>query len=207
MTGTIILAAGASTRLGRPKQLLLYNNKSLLQHAIDAAVTVSKQDTIVVLGANAELIQPQVKPAEAGVVINENWEEGMGSSIRTGLSALLQLNEKLDDVIIMLADQPFVNGDLLKNLQEKKRNTGKEIVACFYKEQPGVPALFGSKFFTELLSLQSAEGAKKLFFAFPESVATVPFPFGSIDIDTMQDYNNLTSKENNFGKDFFNTWC
>jgi molybdenum cofactor cytidylyltransferase len=165
MPGIIILAAGASTRLGKPKQLLHFNDKSLLQHAIDTAVSSSGGDpVIVVLGSSADFINAHIKSDSVQTVINQNWQEGMSSSIRAGLTALINLNAEIEDVILLLADQPFVTPSLLAQLMEAKKASGKGIVASSYKNQPGVPALFDHLFFPALLSLEGTEGAKKAIF-------------------------------------------
>jgi molybdenum cofactor cytidylyltransferase len=207
MSGIIILAAGASTRLGKPKQLLHFNDKSLLQHAIDTAESAEGNPVIVVLGSSAGLIQAALESERAQIVINENWQDGMSSSICCGLKALINSNPKIEEVILLLADQPFIASSLLTQLKEKKMETGKSIVACTYKNHPGVPALFSRDFFPALLSLKGPQGARKLFFEFPDSLACIPFPLGSIDIDTIEDYTALLENERKSGKDFFNSWC
>ena len=186
--GIIILAAGSSSRLVQPKQLLMYKNKNLLQHAIDEATAINTCEVMVVVGAKNDEIVSKIYTKSVQIVHNENWSEGMSSSIRAGLSALLKNNPSLASVIIMLCDQPFVSSQLLNEIYEAKRATNKGIVACFYKETAGVPALFTSKYFAQLLSLQGNEGAKKIVMMNGDDVATIPFPLGETDIDTMQDY-------------------
>jgi molybdenum cofactor cytidylyltransferase len=161
----------------------------------------------VVLGANWAAIQTAIRNDVELTVVNPLWQEGMGSSIRTGVSALLTKQPAIEEVIIMVADQPFVDAALLTALKEKRKETRKDIIACYYEERPGVPALFDARFFDNLLQLQGAEGAKKLFSMHHDSVAFVPFTRGNIDIDTMDDYYALREKDASFGKDFFNSWC
>ena len=192
--GIIILAAGSSSRLGQPKQLLVYKNKNLLQHAIDEATAINTGEVMVVVGAKNDEIVSKIYTKSVQIVHNENWSEGMSSSIRAGLSALLKENTFLASVIIMLCDQPFVSTQLLNEIYEAKRTNNKGIVACFYKETAGVPALFASKYFAQLLSLQGNEGAKKIVMMNGDDVATIPFPLGETDIDTMQDY--ITFQDN-----------
>lgn len=187
-TGLIVLAAGASTRLGKPKQQLLYNGKSLLQHAVQVATESGCIPIRVVVGANADLLDLPEESDIVQVITNPEWEEGMASSIRYGLTSLIKSNAHLESVIIMACDQPFVTPELLQQLIQKHLLTQQPIIACAYQDTLGVPALFHQTFFTHLLALQGQSGAKKLFLSHPEAVANVPFALGHIDIDTPSDY-------------------
>ncbi len=191
MTGLIILAAGSSTRLGKPKQLLQYKGESLIHRSVRAGVETGCDPVVVVLGANSEKIQPEIDPKTVHVVKNINWEEGIGSSIRTGLSKLLKLTPQIGETIIMLCDQPFADSALLKKLIRERRSSGKEIVACKYGDTVGVPVLYSKICFPELLALKGDEGAKKLLLKHQQEVTTVPFPGGTVDIDTAEDYKAL----------------
>lgn len=193
-TGVIILAAGESSRLGSPKQLLVYSGATLLQHTIDVAQSSDAVSVIVVLGANADLITGELKPARANIVVNAAWKEGMASTIRYGLQTLVKLNPQAEAVILMVADQPFVTAALLNTLMEVNRNEQRSIVAGEYGDTFGTPVLFTKRFFPELLKLTGDVGAKSLVKKYMNDAAFVPFPKGDIDIDTMGDYTNL-SKE------------
>jgi molybdenum cofactor cytidylyltransferase len=188
MTGIIILAAGASTRLGEPKQQLLYKGKTLLQHAVDAAVESKGEPIIVVLGANAEVIKNDITNQGVTIIHNKDWEEGMASSIRAGITELQKLSPDIDDAILMLCDQPFVDVALLNNLMLHKQQTSTPIIACAYNNTVGPPALFDKTYFNTLLSLNGQEGAKKLLMKYSRDVFTIPFEKGAIDIDTAADY-------------------
>lgn len=191
MTGIIILAAGASTRMGSPKQLLSYQENNLLQHAIEVALATGFSPVIVVLGANLNTILPIIKSNNITIVENKEWEEGLASSIRAGISALMQEDPFVESALMMLCDQPFVTAALLKQLVETKRITNKKIIACAYKNTNGVPVLFDTSFFPELLQLRGQDGAKKILTHYPEEVGTIAFPEGAIDIDTPEDYQTL----------------
>jgi molybdenum cofactor cytidylyltransferase len=193
MTGLIILAAGKSSRLGFPKQTLLYKGKTLLEIAIEAGLNSKCKPVTVVLGANAESIEKGLKKYPIRTVHNPDWAAGMASSIRTGVS-IMEHDEQIDSVVIMLCDQPFVTRAVIDNLLYKQQETGKKIVACTYNNIVGVPALFKRIFFDELLLLQGHEGAKKIINDHADDVATIPFEKGSIDIDTLADYENLIGK-------------
>src|ERR1700743_1804510 len=183
MTGAIILAAGESNRLGRPKQNLQFNGQTLLQHAVDSAQQSECKPVIVVLGANDNAITP---PGGGTVLYNKDWKEGMASSIRTAINGINN-DLSVDKVIIMLCDQAFVSTALLNSLIDKQIETGKPIVASTYNDIIGVPALFDRTFFAELLLLKGHEGAKKILITHANEIATIPFEKGSIDIDTPDD--------------------
>jgi molybdenum cofactor cytidylyltransferase len=191
-TGIIILAAGNSSRLGRPKQLLQYKGKSLIKRAIDTADAAQLQASVLILGANLELILKEIRNSKMNIAINNNWREGMASGMQKGLEFL---EKKLtpDQVILMLCDQPFVDSELLKLLVNKQNESGKGIVACHYNGVFGVPVLFSRKYFEELKSLKASEGAKKVVYAHQDDLAYVEFPNAAIDIDTLEDYERLTN--------------
>jgi molybdenum cofactor cytidylyltransferase len=192
MTGLIILAAGASTRLGFPKQTLLFKGKTLLEIAIEAGIRSKCEPVIVILGANADAIAPGIKNYDITTIHNPDWEEGMASSIRLAITHIKK-NEAINSIIIMLCDQPYVSRTLINSLLYKQQETEKNIIACSYKDTLGVPALFSSRLFDELLLLQGQEGAKKLFNTHTNDIAIIPFEKGGIDIDTLADYENLIS--------------
>ncbi|MBB6237260.1 molybdenum cofactor cytidylyltransferase [Pedobacter sp. AK013] len=194
-TGIIILAAGNSSRLGRPKQLLNYKGKTLLQGVINEALETNCEPVIVVLGANAKEISSQHQNDQINFVINENWENGMASSIVAGLSTLIKNNSKIESIIIAVADQAFIKMSNFNNLIEKQKETGKNIIASAYDETMGTPVLFKKDYFEVLLSLKGAEGAKNILKQYPLDLETVAFEHGGIDIDTETDYNNLISQQ------------
>lgn len=191
MTVIIILAAGGSTRLGRAKQTLPYKNKSLLKHAIDAAVNAGIGPVIIVVGANEEEVCRDLENNGLILVKNHHWKDGMASSIKEGVSYVVKQLDAADNIILMVCDQPYVDEHLLRALVEAKKTSGKTIVACSYKNTAGVPALFSNNHFPELLALKGDEGGKKLLTEQNESVALIPFPHGAIDIDTLEDYEAL----------------
>ncbi len=189
-TGLIILAAGNSSRMGEPKQLLPYEGKTFLQCAIDAALGSQATIKVVVLGADKDEIKKTFRADTIPVIHNQDWEKGMASTMQKGLAYLTKYQVP-DQVIILLCDQPFVNSEILDSLIETQKATGKGIVACRYSETLGVPALYTKKYFQEMLALKSSEGAKKLIFAHLDDVAEVDFPKGSVDIDTYEEYEQL----------------
>lgn len=193
MTGLVILAAGESSRLGAPKQKLRFNGKSLLQRVTETAVNSVCKPVIVILGAYAEEVQSQLKEQPVLIYHNLQWQEGMASSIRLGIKMLQQTEPGISAVILMVCDQPHVSTILINGLINKKAATEKQIVASFYNNTLGVPVLFDKKMFPELLSLKGEEGAKRLLLKHKESLVSIPFALGSIDIDTAKDYEALIS--------------
>ncbi|MCX5981101.1 MAG: nucleotidyltransferase family protein [Nostocales cyanobacterium LacPavin_0920_SED1_MAG_38_18] len=187
----IILAAGASTRMGRPKQLLLYQGISLLRHTIENAVASVCKPIVVVLGSNAENIRSQISESDIKIVENPDWHLGMSSSIRRGISSIITDYQNIDAVVITVCDQPFISADIINNLVSKYYNTKKPIIACEYANTLGVPVLFNQSFFSELANLSEDIGAKKLIRNHHNEVFSIPFPLGAIDIDTPNDYQQI----------------
>jgi len=192
-TGIIILAAGNSSRLGRPKQLLEYKKSTLLKNTISEALKVENALVIVVTGANDEVIKNEINSAEITVCLNTDWENGMSSCIAKGLNELSILNPDCQQCILAVCDQPFVTSTIFENLINEHHKTQKGIIASAYSETLGTPVLFHQKYFEELLELTGQEGAKKLIKKYTDDVVSVLFEKGNIDIDTEEDYQELIS--------------
>lgn len=196
-TAIIILAAGNSSRLGSPKQLKLFNHKTLLQHVIDEATAAKAEAIIVVTGANADEVLQNIDQKSLHVVFNKDWETGMASGIVAGINKAVMLNSAIDKIIISVCDQPFISADLFQEMYIKQTEAKQPIVACAYADTIGTPVLFTKKYFDLLLALKGDEGAKKILKLHPEDVATIMFPQGNIDIDTKKDYDDLIKNYNN----------
>jgi xanthine/CO dehydrogenase XdhC/CoxF family maturation factor/CTP:molybdopterin cytidylyltransferase MocA len=191
----IILAAGASTRMGRPKQLLpSFGGQSLLRRSAIEAVRSGCRPVVVVTGAHAEQSSLQVGDLPVQVIHNPDWAGGMSSSLRAGLTALDAAESGAAAVIVTLCDQPFARAHVLEELVGAYRSSGRGIVASEYDGVLGVPALFARKHFEELAELRSAVGARQLIAAHAGEVVRVPFPEGSIDIDTWEDYSGFSCR-------------
>ncbi len=189
----IILAAGVSARMGRPKQLLTYGSRTLLRHAAETALASVCRPVLVVLGAYADQLHSEIDDLPVQQVVNERWAEGMGSSIRAGLEALKHYDRAgaAKAVVLMLCDQPFVTAAVINDLVMAYRSSGKGIIASEYGGTMGVPALFGREYFAELAALSGATGAKQIIAAHASEVVRVPFPKGITDVDTPEDYLQL----------------
>lgn len=194
-TGIIILAAGNSSRLGSPKQLLTYQGSSLLQRTLIAAETTGYAPIVLVLGAYADQILEQHRDLTIHIIINDSWQTGISSSIAAGLSKMLDLEPDTKNVVIAVGDQPFIRSEVFTALVEENRQSGKHIVASRYAQTIGTPALFNKQHFKELLALDGNTGAKPILQKYAANVATIPFELGHIDIDTQTDYHNLKQEQ------------
>jgi len=181
----LLLAAGASRRMGRPKQLLPVAGRPLLRHVTERLLAAPVSPVVVVLGAQAADIAPCLEGLPVQVAINENWNEGMGSSVRAGLQALAPA--AVDAVIIALADQPDCSAGQLTALIAAQRKTGRPIVASANGDTRSPPVLFTAPWFPQLLELQGDTGARQLLQENRESVAVVPLDKAT-DLDTPADY-------------------
>jgi molybdenum cofactor cytidylyltransferase len=185
--GCIILAAGSSSRMGEPKQLIQVEGRPLVVRSIQAALGSSAWPVVVVLGANADWIRPALARLPVLAVENAAWPEGMASSIRTGVAALRQFARALDGAIIALCDQPAFSTDAISRLIDAQRQTGHSIAAAQYLGRCGAPALFMSRHFEALASLTGDEGARTLLNRDPGIVAAVEMPELAADLDTPAD--------------------
>jgi molybdenum cofactor cytidylyltransferase len=199
--GLILLAAGGSTRLGAPKQLLLFRGRSLLIHACETALASVCRPVVVVLGAEREQLRDEIereitnRPLQ--IAENPQWRDGLGTSIRVGVQALEEyalITKNLDAAILMLCDQPLLTAPHLDELVRTHYTTQKQIVASSYGQTAGVPALFGRALWSELLNLPPHSGAKMLIDTLTAELATVPFAGGVFDIDTTADYDSLRQR-------------
>lgn len=189
--GVVILAAGNSSRMGSPKQVLRIKGESLLQRAARAAIRSQASPVVVVLGAYRRQIIRDLDDLPVEIVINPDWKKGMGSSIRSGLSHLLEKAPDLKACIIMAADQPFLTRFLLNNLIQQFRYSNKQIIASEYNNTFGIPVLFERSMFDELIALPDKEGAKRIIIDNRTKMSSLPFPMGSFDIDTKEDFEKL----------------
>ncbi|MEI6945616.1 nucleotidyltransferase family protein [Paraflavisolibacter sp. H34] len=192
--GVVLLAAGRSSRLGRPKQLLPYKGKSLLRHSLQVACATSAQTVVVVVGAAAAAVQQEGEGSRAQVVVNEAWQEGMAASIRQGIRELLRIQPGAEGVILMVCDQPFVTTALLHDILKTHQQTGQLMVASGYGNTAGPPVFFHQTLFSELLQLQGDTGARSLIRQHARDVEVVAFPEGHLDIDTEEDYQKLKGR-------------
>ena len=185
----IILAAGASRRLGQPKQLLIHRGEALLARAIRLANEAEAAPVFAVLGSQAETIRATINPHDARVAINKDWEQGIASSIHAGLHVL---EEDATGVLILSCDQPRLTAEHLRALIETlTEQSVPAIVASAYAGVHGVPAVFPRAAFPGLLALEGDKGARALLLHPPCPLIALPFPGGEIDIDEPGDLAQL----------------
>jgi CTP:molybdopterin cytidylyltransferase MocA len=182
----LILAAGASTRLGQPKQLARIGGRAALQTTIGATQAAVEQVTVV-LGAQAAQITRLLQHSVVNAIVNRQWEEGLASSIRCGIASL---GPGCDAVLVVLGDQIALTANDLKRLIDAWQGQ-ESITAAVYKSQPGVPAIFPRWCFSELMQLRGDTGAKLLLRRHAHRLIQVPMPNAAVDLDTPEDLKAL----------------
>jgi len=191
--GAVVLAAGGSIRFGKPKQLAIFQSEPLVRRIVTAANDAGCAPVVVVAGA------VQITPVLAGlpvsIIEHPNWSNGLGSSIAVGVRHAVTITAKLDAVILLSCDQPFVNAAALRQLIQLHLENGKTIVASAYAKTLGIPALFDRSCFGDLLQLRGDSGAKGIILARGHDVVPFNFPAAAIDIDTTADYEKLRDGE------------
>jgi molybdenum cofactor cytidylyltransferase len=193
--GIVILAAGQSSRMGTPKQLLTYNGNSLIDKVIDTAISSNLSPVVLVLGAFKAEIEVNILRDGISIVENTQWNEGMAGSVRIGLEKLIEISPNIEGVIFMVCDQPFVNTEILEALIKIQAETGFDAAACRYNGKIGTPALLLKSHFNALFQLKGDTGARKILLENSEKVAIVDFDAGIFDIDTPEDYQKLTNTQ------------
>ncbi|MDT0691143.1 nucleotidyltransferase family protein [Salegentibacter sp. F188] len=193
--GVIILAAGSSSRLGYPKQLVEFRGKSLLQHSIDVADSLHFDVQILLMGAKAGEILKKIECRNFEIVINDNWKEGIGTSISKGIFEALHLQNDLDYVLILLSDQPFITTEKIREIIRVKLESKKSATFSEYLGEAGVPAIFSKETFSDLQELKKDQGAKKLILKNRIEFELVKFEGGNFDVDTAADVDFLKRLE------------
>lgn len=186
----ILLAAGASTRLGQPKQLLrlqAFAGETLIDHAAGLARTAGAMPMFVVLGAHAEEIQQQAKLSGCTLLRNEDWAEGMASSVRSGISAVMEQIPEASGALLLVCDQPGLTADHLGQLLAAHHSDPMMIAASRYAGRTGVPAVVPRALFPALLELRGDRGARAIFEQSGLTIHPIEFPQGEWDIDSPED--------------------
>ena len=177
--------------MGQPKQLLPYRGQTLLSYVTKCAIASSCSPVIVILGANAEQIEPKIARLPIKIVKNPQWNEGISSSIRFGIAYIQEQYLNIDGVVFLTCDQPFISAEIINRLIDVYNSTNKLIIASQYGKTKGIPALFSRSLFSELMELKGDRGAKKIINKHPDLVNKIDFPQGEIDLDTWDNYQQL----------------
>ena len=176
----LILAAGGGSRFGSNKQLALINGRPMLQHCINTANSLCPNSVYTVLGSQAEQLSKKISNTK--LIFNEQWQEGLGSSIAAGAT---HLQNRCDAILILLADQPAVNRDYLERLI--RLFEGSELACSRYSAHLGVPAIFGPSHFSALKNMEGDEGAKMLLQSVTPRPKSLALGASALDIDTPED--------------------
>ena len=184
----IVLAAGESRRLGQPKQLLLLHGETLIARALRLVSEAGAAPVIAVLGAQHDLISSSIGASEVTVVINDDWQLGISTSINAGIRTLAEHSPESQGALILGCDQPRLDVNHVRQLiRSFDAQRGDAIVASIYSGIQGIPAIFPRVAFSGLLALRGDRGARTLIATAPCAVVTVPFDGGEIDIDLPED--------------------
>ncbi len=187
----VILAAGAATRMGKIKQLLTYRGRTLVEHAIAQAQGAGFSPVVAVVGAEAEAVREAVERTGASAAFNPDWPLGMGSSITTGVAAVLEMAPEADAVAVLLADQPYITDVHLLGMCREFEMGGGPILAARYAETFGVPAIFSKDVIPVLQALSQGAGARQILRQSGAGVVGYALPEASMDVDTPEDFANL----------------
>ncbi|MCI0668054.1 MAG: nucleotidyltransferase family protein [Methylococcaceae bacterium] len=186
----LLLAAGLSSRLGRPKQLVLLEGIPLVRRASLAALASGCDRVFVVVGANRTPIVEAIADLDVETIVNRAWQEGIGSSVRAGVERISSCTPGYSAVLVMLADQIKIGTQHLDPLIEAFRRY-RGIAASEYDNTLGVPALFPRRYFDELRLLAGDTGAKSMLRKYASRVTPVSCPEASADLDTPENLQTL----------------
>lgn len=191
MVGTLIMAAGNSSRLGQNKQLLKHHGVSLLNRCVNICRKAKSKDIIVVLGSNYESLISQMNTNKVTLLFNPCWQNGLSSSIITGV--LWAKAKKLSGVIVLLPDQIHFSSDLLISIHRMAHTNPQKLICSKYEKGYGAPSYFPHRFFDEILNTTKGNGAKAILDKYADERLSIDFPLGMVDIDTPDDLRLLPS--------------
>lgn len=193
-TAIIILAAGSSTRMKTPKQLLDYKGKNLLQRTLDLATELGAEQRLLVLGGWRENIKEQIDASTFDILHNTDHKNGMSTSLKLAINHI-RSTSKIESILVMLCDQPLIPKSHYEQLLKQANQSAVSIVATSYNQILGVPCIFKSNHFEELLNLDGQQGAKFLIKKYKNEVISIPCKNAAFDIDTLEDYHRLLRED------------
>jgi molybdenum cofactor cytidylyltransferase len=195
----VILAAGASTRLGQPKQLLLHQGETLLRRAARSALEAGCMPVIVVLGHEPERMRHAIAGLPVTAIENPHWQTGMGSSLRCGVQAAMDASPALLNLLLMVSDQPRLNAQVLRDLLATHAAANQRITAARYSGRLGVPAIFPIRLSAELMAVQGDQGARSVLQTHAAHVTPMDWPDGAFDVDTAADAARMQGAQDQVG--------
>jgi molybdenum cofactor cytidylyltransferase len=191
----IVLAAGASTRLGQPKQLIPIEGETLLHRTARLAIEAQCSPVYVVLGFEADKMSPELAGLTVETVLHPDWQQGMGSSLRAGMQALLRTQPHPHAVLLLVCDQPRLSLQHIRALLKQHTMDAPDgkvaITASYYAQRNGVPAVFSACLFSDLLAISGDRGARDLIGARAAQVRGIPWPIGELDLDRPEDITRI----------------
>jgi molybdenum cofactor cytidylyltransferase len=187
----LIMAAGASSRMGSPKALLKWKEKNLADVLYESISQAGIQDITLVTGKHHEEILNSVSFPKDLICYNPNWETGMGGSIRCGVQQLIQKNDNLKGILITLVDQPLINKSHIEELIKEFDDGNYKIVASRYESTVGPPAIFSHEYFNALLNLKGDNGAKSILKFVENDISYLDLGIFGKDADTPESYEQL----------------
>ena len=191
--GIVLLAAGDASRMGMPKQLLVHQKEPLIRHMVQLLLKFNRP-VAVVLGARAALIQPVIADLPIRVIVNQEWQLGMGTSVLAGL----ELFKEMEGILFCVVDQPYLNEKLLRTFLdtfERLTENDHGILASRYENgRLGVPALFSKAWFGALEKVTPEEGARKIIRKEQDKLLRIDFPEGLFDLDRPEDWEAFRKK-------------
>lgn len=190
MIAAIVLSAGESSRMGKPKALLRIRGKTFIEQIISAFRATKVGEIIVVLGHNAEELKPKIDPLSVTVVLNPDYRKGQLSSLIAAIQRLQAESAKVDGVLVHLVDHPFVNPAVINDMIDRFYKSNRLIVIPTYKGKRGHPVLLSSQLFPELLSTPLDQGANAVVRAHRQETLELETEDEGVimDIDTPNEY-------------------
>ena len=191
---TLILAAGASKRMGSPKALLPWGPKNVLRQVVGEVRAAGLGEVLLVTGAHREALQEEAKPLEIPTHYNPDWQSGMGSSLSTGLREVSRRYPQAAALLVVLVDQPLLSRGYLRRIRKEHGAYPNHIIASDYGTFAGVPALFPRRFWPGLEDLEGDRGARGLIAAQKDACRLLDPGLAITDIDTPQAYRQALRK-------------
>ena len=193
----VMLAAGKSARMGEPKQLLRLNGRTVLEQTLENVRASGVDEVVLVLGASAEKIRGELRGElfdGLKVAVNQNYAQGMASSLRVGLATA---SPQMDAALVVLADQPFVRPETMQQIIKRYRRSDAEIVIPFYEGKRGNPVLLDRSVFPDAMALEGDIGFRALFGKHTAGIVEMNVADEGVllDIDSREDYERLRSRE------------